>query len=371
MEGGGEMRFSTSELISLKQRSYLHGVGLFMLDGTGYALAIAGTIAAPHLRQRILCSIIAGFWISGLVTIAHDACHQSLTPSRRLNRFLGTLAFLPAWHAYSLWQYGHNHLHHLFTNLRGRDYVWEPLSLAEFRILPWWSRVRYRFFRTFVGHFFYYSCEIWWKRRFFPRRQYLGRMDRWFWIDFLIVVGWLVMLSAIVVNLRARVTMATIQTPVEWISPILLAVILPFVVSTMLSSTSEFLHHTHPRIHWFTQPASGDWTNRQVQTTVHCQFPAPIDRLMHWIMDHTAHHIQPTIPSYHLLEAQRIVESQRSDEVVTYRWTLPAMLTILRACKLYDCDAGCWTDYKGTPTSASRFAAAADAGSGDFLAKAG
>lgn len=349
------MKFVPSELISLKQRSYRHGLSLFLLDACGYALAISGTIAAPQLRQRIACSIVAGFWISGLVTVAHDACHQSLTPSRWLNRLLGTLAFLPALHAYSLWQYGHNHVHHLYTNRRGYDYVWEPLSLGEFQSLSWFAQLRYRFFRTFIGHFFYYGYEVWWKRRFFPRRQFVDQMRSRYWVDFLLVVAWLMTLSLLVVNARSWVIGASIDDPTAAFAPILLGVVVPFVVCSMLSSFSEFLHHTHPSVHWFDEAPQGDWTMRQVQTSVHCQFPAFMDRSMHWIMDHTAHHIQPSIPSYRLLEAQKKVESQQASEVIRYRWSLRAMREILRCCKLYDCDAGCWTDYSGKPTSESRF----------------
>ena len=349
------MKFKPNELSLLKSRSFRQGLSLFLLDGCGYALAIAGTIAAPHLRQRIACGIVAGFWVSGLVTVAHDACHQSLTPSRWLNRLLGTLAFLPSLHTYCLWQYGHNHVHHLFTNRRGYDYVWEPLSLTEFQSLSWFAQLRYRFFRTFVGHFFYYGYEVWWKRRFIPRRQSVDRMRARYWVDFLLVVGWLVTLSFVVVVARSRWNGASLTGVSAICEPILLGVALPFVVSSMLSSFSEFLHHTHPSVHWFDEPPHGDWTERQIQTSVHCQFPLFMDRSMHWIMDHTAHHIQPSIPSYHLLEAQKKVETEQKGEVITYPWSLRAMREILRTCKLYDTAAGCWTDYSGNPTSESRF----------------
>jgi acyl-lipid omega-6 desaturase (Delta-12 desaturase) len=71
-------------------------------------------------------------------------------------------------------------------------------------------------------------------------------------------------------------------------------------------------------------------------------------------MDHTAHHMEPSIPSYHLKEAQRSVEAERGDRVVTYRWSFRTLCNVLRVCKLYDDKAGCWTDYSGNPTSASR-----------------
>lgn len=340
-------------LKQLKQRSYLCGVGVFVFDACGYSLGIAGTIAAPHLRQRVACAVIAGLWTTGLLIVAHDACHHSLTPHRRLNRLLGTLAFLPALHAYSLWQYGHNHLHHLFTNRRGLDYVWEPLSLPEYQALSWWSKGWYRFYRTPLGHLFYYPLEIWWKRRFIPQRKYLGEIKAQYWVDFAIVLCWLIALATAAVVLRSHVTGQAIGTW-GWLEPLAVTVLLPFLIGEMVASNAEFMQHTHPDVHWYSDPATGDWTNRQSQTATHCRFPTFMDRLSHWIMDHTAHHMEPSIPSYHLKEAQRSVETERGAKVVTYRWSIRTLCNVLRVCKLYDDQRGCWTDYSGNPTSASR-----------------
>lgn len=346
--------FSATDLSRLKRRSYFAGVGLFLFDTSFYALSIAGTIAAPHLRQRILCAVIAGFWATALLILAHDACHHSLTPNRRLNRVLGTLAFLPALHTYSLWQYSHNHLHHLFTNLRGRDYVWEPLNVREYQSLSWLSRCRYRFFRTFIGHHFYYAAEIWWKRRFIPRHDQHPKIGSRDWRDFGFVVLWMIGLSVLAVESRAVISGVASMDLQAWFGPILVTLVLPFVTSAMLSSASEFLQHTHPAVHWYAEP--GDWMDRQSRTAVHCQFPGVADYLMHWIMDHTAHHMQPAIPSYQLMEAQQVVEGQLPENVVKYRWSLRAVIDILRVCKLYDEQLGCWTDYEGRPTTKSRFA---------------
>jgi omega-6 fatty acid desaturase (delta-12 desaturase) len=345
---------SLSELNRLKRKSYWSGVGILLFDVGIYALAITGTICAPHLRQRFGCAVIAGFWTSALLIVAHDACHQSLTASRWLNRVIGTIAFLPALHSYSLWHYGHNLVHHLFTNQRRKDYAWEPLSLREYQSLGRWSRWRYRFFRTFFGHLFYYICEIWWPRYFFPRRRYLNRMEARYWMDFLFIAAWLVSICTFAIVARCSVWQLSIDDPMNWLEPLLLTVTIPFLVSEMLLSSSVFFNHCHPHVHWYTTPPSGNWTERQIHSSIHVQFPWIIDWLMHWIMDHTAHHIQPTIASYQLLETQQLIESQYQEEVVSYRWSIRAMRAILRDCKLYDDEAGCWTDYSGRPTSESR-----------------
>lgn len=349
------MRFTLPEIQRLRRKSYANGMGTFLFDAACYLLAISGTMAAPYLRQRILCGILAGIWTSKLLIIAHDACHQSLTPNRILNRLVGTLAFLPALHSYSLWQYGHNHLHHLFTNVRGLDSVWEPLTLREYQQLSWGARCLYRFFRTPFGHFFYYLYEMWWKRRLVPYRKYVGHMESQYWYDFAVICGWLLTLSATAIVARAGITGSALADPATWIQPLCLTIVIPFLVGEMLLSSSEFLQHTHPMTQWYAHPASGsEWTDRQARSAVHVRFPAVMDWLVHWIMDHTAHHMQPAIPLYHLSEAQQIVEQRRETDVVTYRWSVRAQLRILSACKLYDPQRGCWTDYDGRPTSEPR-----------------
>ena len=59
-----------------------------------------------------------------------NACHQALTPISLLNKILGRLAMLPSWHAYSVWDYGHNGLHHLgfITDDVGEASGWQAVS---------------------------------------------------------------------------------------------------------------------------------------------------------------------------------------------------------------------------------------------------
>src|SRR5262249_3397868 len=69
------------------------------------------------------------------------------------------------------------------------------------------------------------------------------------------------------------------------------------------------------------------------------------------IMDHPAHHLDPTLPLYVLPESQRELEQQAEPHAVVIRWTLWDYFHACRACKLYDFDRDCWTDFDGTPTT--------------------
>src|SRR4051812_27320397 len=104
-------------------------VGLEML---GYAACVAIALAPLPYGLNLLGGILAGHAIAVLFTVGHDACHQSFTPSLPLNRWIGRIVFIPSLHSVSLWVLGHNQIHHGSTNLRGRDYVWEPMSPADY-----------------------------------------------------------------------------------------------------------------------------------------------------------------------------------------------------------------------------------------------
>jgi fatty acid desaturase len=68
-----------------------------------------------------------------VTTDSHDACHKSFTASRGLNQTIGRLVFLPALHSFSLWDLARNRTYHRHNNVRGRDYVWEPMASDEHR----------------------------------------------------------------------------------------------------------------------------------------------------------------------------------------------------------------------------------------------
>jgi omega-6 fatty acid desaturase (delta-12 desaturase) len=111
------------------------------------------------------------------ISCARPTCHGSLTASRLLNALIGRMAFVPSAHSFSLWAYFHNGLHHNFTNLRGHDFVWTPLSPDEFSRLSKLRQFMECTYRhpTGAGIGLYYAIELWrrrlaWPTRIVPRR---------------------------------------------------------------------------------------------------------------------------------------------------------------------------------------------------------
>jgi omega-6 fatty acid desaturase (delta-12 desaturase) len=58
-------------------------------------------------------------------------------------------------------------------------------------------------------------------------------------------------------------------------------------------------------------------------------------------MEHNAHHLDPSIPFYHLATAQAQVR-QLAEGIVFLKLTLRQYLDIVRQCKLFDFDRECW-----------------------------
>src|SRR5262249_37072964 len=114
---------------------------------------------------------------------------------------------------------------------------------------------------------------------------------------------------------------------------------------------TSFIQHTHPRMAWYDNEAEWSFYHVQLRSTAHVVFPWPIERMLHNIMDHPAHHLDPTIPLYELPRSQRLLEETCPEHAVVVRWTLGEYLRTCAACKLYDFRHHRWLDFNGAPTT--------------------
>ena len=124
-------------------------------------------LAAPYwvaVPLVVPCGVLIGM----LFVIGHDASHNSYTRNRGLNQTIARIAFLPSLHACALWDLAHNRTHHIWNNLRGVDYVWEPKTAASYRELGAVRRGFYRLCRTPAGVTLYYLVAIWAMRLIVP-----------------------------------------------------------------------------------------------------------------------------------------------------------------------------------------------------------
>lgn len=332
----------------VKARSTSRGVVIFIAAAILYWVTYVAAAAAPLWWIQLFASIAMGVQASVLFAIGHDACHDSLTRRARLNRFIGTLAFLPALHPYTTWKHTHNGLHHGWTNVRGKDIVYVPFTKEEYDQLPAWRRLAERVFRSPLGFGALYFFTVYLPHELFPNKA-RGPKGRNAWRMF----QWervLVFAYALGLALGGATLAILFERPV-WLSALLVTLV-PGVVYFWMMGAVTFIHHTHPRAPWYAGENEFNYFGI-VRATVHVEFPRPIEIFLHDILQHTAHHANTRIPMYNLAEAQRALEQTYEDEVVHEPWSWRGFLRTCRVCRLYDYEAHCWLDYDGTPSSES------------------
>ena len=330
-------------------------IALFLVDAAAYLLCVGATVALRPWSAKLAFSALAGCFITRLFVLGHDACHGSLLGSRAWNQRIGRLAFLPSLTPYNLWELGHNTIHHGYTNLKGRDYVWTPLSKAEFDALPPVRRALERVYRSVFGHGLYYLVEIWWKKMMRPEKRWAGQRrfdgrDR-------------TLVAAYALGAFAAVSAAAAATGQSVLGLAAAAILVPFFVWCEIMGLFIFLHHTHPAVAWFDKRA--EWRSRpiQLEQTVHVAFPPAVDRFFHHIMDHTAHHLDPTIPLFRLHAAQASVEAACGEGIAAERFSWRYLRRCVAVCKLYDYQRHCWLDLEGNVSAHAALPGSAGGGS--------
>ena len=316
---------------------------IFMFDIIIYLSAIMGLVFLENFFARIVCTAIAGSMIASIFVIGHDAAHDAFTGNKTLNRVIARIAFLPSLHNYGLWVTEHNRIHHQSTNVRGMD-SWSPFSKDEYDALPAWRRVLEQFYRSPAGIGFYYLVERWWKNKFYPYEKIAGKYNS-VYMDFLLVVTYL----ALYLSLLGYAGYVLPHTgPVELV---ILGFVIPFMHWNYMMGFTVYQHHTHESIAWVRSREERDRLGGQEDFTIHVRYPRWYDLMSHNIMQHTTHHVDPSIPLYRLPEAQLALGKQMGDELKTVKFTWKGFLLTMTRCKLYDYGNHCWLDFDGKPTS--------------------
>ncbi len=331
-----------------RERSYAISLGIFFLNLLVYVATFALMFVYDQPFLNIVASVLNGMVIGLLFIVGHDACHGSFTPSARINQILARLAFLPSLQPYTSWAYSHNGLHHGWSNLKGKDVVFVPFTLAEYQALSWGRRLLERIHRTAFGVGLMYLTQIWWKTELFPAPLHSPKDKTAFFLDRLLVAAFLV------VQIGAALLLS-FTIPAEPWYLVLRAVLLlglSYAAWFLLIGVITFQQHTHPEVPWYDKMEEWNFYRAHIHSTPHLLHPTWLRRLLHNIMDHNAHHVDPLIPLYQLNASQHSLEDSCGRDVVTNGGSIRAYLKTLRICRLYDYEKHQWTDYDGTPTSA-------------------
>jgi omega-6 fatty acid desaturase (delta-12 desaturase) len=186
--------------------------------------------------------------------------------------------------------------------------------------------------------------EIWWKKMIFTTKEQMPTQRPIFIQDNLLVCGF----ALVWLSLSVWASYAT-QQSLAWV--LLVSVFVPFMFWCAMIGFVVYVHHTHVKVSWHDDRSA--WSKAQpfVSTTVHLTFPFNIGSLLHHIMEHTAHHVDMSIPLYKLKSAQEKLENLLPERIIIQPFSWSWYFETAKNCKLYDFKHRCWTDYQGNFTS--------------------
>ena len=326
-------------LSSHYDRSTALALALLGFDLALFAVGQTLVLASAGLIWQLLGGVLTTLAIVRLFIIGHDACHGSLTDHAALNKLLGRIAFLPSLTPFSLWRVGHNVVHHGFNNLKGRDFVWEPLDPREFSALSRGRRLLERVYRSAFGPLPYYLLEIWWRRLYYPGRANApGKRGEFFWDSALVTafaVGWLAWLIAGGLASGGIAHLGIV---------LVVGFVVPFLVWNWTVGFVVYLHHTHPDVVWYADKSAWLKAQGMLHGTVRYHIRPWWNWILHNIMEHAAHHLDARIPLYRLKAAQAAL-ARLVPEIPVVELSMRTYWRSVRECKLFDFERRRWVRF--------------------------
>ena len=332
-------------LLPFAAPSTARGVLRFSSD---YALFLLGTtlaLCASNVALRVLGAVIAGIKMSGLYAISHDAAHNTLTASRRLNKVLGVIGYMTGFYNYRLRLYDHLLRHHPMVNGPQPD-AYRPMSLAQYRAAPAWRQAWERFIRSPnpLALMAYGATSRLLKSEVFPRKTMPVAVRREAWL-------YAALMGLYLCAFIATVAIYSDGDVSAFAENLFFALALPFLAFQAAQASVVYFQHTHPDIPWFADGDAQHATLGAEQLSVHIDMPRAVSSMFHHAYCHAAHHVCPSVPCYNLFDAQQRLVTLMQGRSVTVPFTAAALLDIFTRCKLYDYESHRWLDFDGSATS--------------------
>jgi omega-6 fatty acid desaturase (delta-12 desaturase) len=341
----GKSKEIRAELARFHRKNDVRAFMTLGIDSAAFLGLVYLAAASQILILRIGAGCVAGLLILRLASAAHDAGHLSYVSSRSWNKLIARIAFLPALQPFATWEVAHNVIHHSWTSIRGKDYVWIPYSRADFAKLSKPRQFLERVYRSPLGHGLNYFIDLWILRVLIPslRWSQIPRLSQR--IDILLTGGfaaaWIATTAVLGHSFGAGAGLS-----------VLFAMLLPFFAWCQLFGLTLYLQHTHPSARFFRDREEWEFYSSQSASATNVQFPG-LSESAHGLFEHTAHHLDTLIPHCELPAAQKSLNRILSGTNVVYRWSLPGFLECCRICKLYDYERHCWLDFDGQVTSST------------------
>jgi omega-3 fatty acid desaturase (delta-15 desaturase) len=247
---------------------------------TDIACIVALYVAAARIDTAWLWPVFCAaqgtlFW--ALFVISHDCGHGSFSRHRWLNELVGQLTNAPLLVPYHGWRVSHR-IHHRHTADADLDEGWHSITVAEYRSMPWYSRVLRFHLAALV--FPLYLLRGTYRRggsHFHPRSPLFRPVDRT-----RVVRSSLLCLAMCVVlgGLAYRFGFA-------------------FILAYYLDVVT-FLHHTDAGVPVY---RGKSWSFLRGSLASVDRSYGWLERIHHHAGHHVAHHLCPDVPHYHLREA--------------------------------------------------------------------
>ena len=328
------------------------GVSLVLINVVTWSALFALTLVVEPLWLKWLCSTILGVNTGVLFVIGHDLSHDALTSSKWFNRVGSLIAFLPSLNPPTSWDWGHNRMHHSWTNLATKDDGYPPPSLKQWRAMSLGRQLLHRLYHTVPGLTFYYLIDVWIRHIIFLDRDERRQLrSRKMYAFELVLITVFILFQAWMVTRWG--SWGSIESGgLMWrAADVFLCVVWPFLVWNWIMTFVTIQHHTHPKVRWFDDQNEWSYFQSQIGGTVHMKFPRIIEVGFANIFEHTAHHADKRMPLYNLPQSQRALERQYPADVIVQQASLKHLRDVLRRCRLYDYRSHRWMDFDGRYTT--------------------
>ena len=313
------------------------GLAYLARDVAVYALVLWGLASTDTIWLLVPLWILAGLAVSALFVVGHDAAHQALFKQRWLNDLVGRVAMVPSLHVYNGWVLGHNRVHHGHTVKAGFDFVWHPVTAEQYAALSSRQRLLHRLEWSLPGAGLYYARQVWWQKMIAfrdppPRYAKAIRRDK-------LLLALVVLIGVAGMSALGWSSYGTVLGAVWMVVKLGL---IPFLLFSYVIGLVVHIHHIDRDITWHSRREWSKYAG-QVEGTTIIHAPFWLDFFLHWILEHSPHHVDMRIPMYHLKEAGQAIAAHHP--VPERKLRFRDIWANTRACKLYDFDQGQWMRY--------------------------
>jgi len=323
------------------KRSSFKTLFWYFFDIALFLFGISVVFLNDNIELKLIGGLVSGTATAMLFVWAHDAAHGALFKKDKIAELLGTIAMLPSLNVYRMWSFGHNKVHHGFASFTPIDWIWRPLTPSKYKSFSLFQRFLYRVERNLFTSAFHYFRRIWWEQMlcFNPGKD--EKQCRYYRNG-----KFIVLIYALIISVLGYIFAGGIIGSIA-------TLIIPFIVFNYFIAIIVYLHHTHPEIPFF--DIKNEWSHSI--SALYCSTivrSSKISRiLLHNIMIHVPHHLDPRIPFYNLPQAHEALKEKYSQYFHEYNFNWRYVFNIFKQCKLYDFEKKLWMTFEEAKLSAA------------------